>query len=611
MPSLPPVTGLCAAPDSAAPQPHRPIRPGVAHAIAALLLVGSCSGLANAQSAPERVPANPQVRAAADARVSSLPEVELSPQLLFQLLAAEIAAQRGETGSAAATYLSLARRTRDPRLARRSAELALAARALDRALTAARLWAEIEPDSRMAAQTVEALQLSTGAIAPLEPMLRERLDTARREGKLAEAYEALQTSLLRAPDKKQALAVMERLASPDAGVPAARMAIAAIAHAAEAFDRAAAESLAALGMAPNDESIAVQAARYASLSSAGRASAVTLLETFLERQPRSIEARYALGRLLAQSGRSNDGRTQLELALKQEPDNPAILFTLAQLSAQSGQPAAAQAYLRRYVELPADIQRDNAPALLFLGQLAEEAKRFDEAIAWYSRVESGEQAIVALMRHAILLGRLKRIDEARALLREANATSARERSRLVSAEAQILREAGRYADAFKVIDDALARQPDEPDLLYDHAMAAEKINRLDVLETSLRKLIGARPDHAHAYNALGYTLADRGLRLDEAQSLIEKALQLAPDDAQILDSMGWVLFRRGDLEGAIRYLRKAYESNPEVDIAAHLGEALWKLGKQDEARAIWRDAHQREPGNETLRETLSRLNVSP
>ena len=141
-------------------------------------------------------------------------------------------------------------------------------------------------------------------------------------------------------------------------------------------------------------------------------------------------------------------------------------------------------------------------------------------------------------------------------------------------------------------------------------MAAEKIDRIDVLEASLRKLIEAKPDHAHAYNALGYTLADRNMRLPEAQRLIEKALELMPDDAHILDSMGWVLFRRGDLEGAIRYLRRAYALRPDVEIGVHLAEVLWKAGVQDEARQLWREAREREPNNDVLRETLTRLNVA-
>jgi tetratricopeptide (TPR) repeat protein len=208
-----------------------------------------------------------------------------------------------------------------------------------------------------------------------------------------------------------------------------------------------------------------------------------------------------------------------------------------------------------------------------------------------------------------VLGRLKRVEEARALLREAPVTEREERVRLIAVEAQVLRSAGRHEDAFQLLEEAILKQPDEVDLLYDHAMAAEKVDRIEVLEKSLRRLIELRPEHAHAYNALGYTLADRGLRLEEAQQLIEKALQLSPNDGHIVDSLGWVLFRRGDLAGAIRELRRAFEMLPEAEIAAHLGEALHAAGQKDEAIKIWQSGKQIDPDNDTLHETLRRLGI--
>lgn len=588
-------------------QPGRRLGASLLRALPATLLafgVGVCLAQAPTTGSPEGTPA-------ASRAARTLPEVELSPQILFQVLAAEIAAQRGEVGSSAATYLSLARRTRDPRLAQRATELSLAARAPDRALTAARLWLELEPSSRLASQTVDALQLSTGALSTAEPTLRSRLEQARRDGTLAQTYESLQAALLRAPDKKQALALLERLAAPDQAVASARLALAAIASAAELHDRAAAEALEAHRLAPDDENTAVLAARFGARAKDGLPAAIILLEQFLSRQPRSLEGRFTLARLLAQAGRAEDARAQFEAALALDPSNPVILFSLAQVAAQSGQNKMAESYLQRYLELPPEIARDNAIALLFLGQIAEEDKRYQDAIGWYARVDAGEQVDTARIRRALLLGRLKRVDEALAVLAEPGASDdPRSRSRMAAVQAQVLREAGRYADAFKALDEALARQPDDTDLLYDHAMAAEKIDRIDVLEASLRKLIEAKPDHAHAYNALGYTLADRNMRLPEAQRLIEKALELMPDDAHILDSMGWVLFRRGDLEGAIRYLRRAYALRPDVEIGVHLAEVLWKAGVQDEARQLWREAREREPNNDVLRETLTRLNVA-
>jgi Flp pilus assembly protein TadD len=225
-------------------------------------------------------------------------------------------------------------------------------------------------------------------------------------------------------------------------------------------------------------------------------------------------------------------------------------------------------------------------------------------------VQRGEQFMPALTRRAVLLGKLGRVDEARELLRGTSVTSVRERVQLTSAEAQVLREAGRDTEAFNVLAQALERMPDNPDLLYDYAMAAERIDRLDAMETSLRKLIELRPDYAHAYNALGYTFADRNIRLAEAQTLIEKALELAPDDAHVIDSLGWVLFRRGQIAAAIAQLERAYRLRPEAEIAAHLGEVLWQAGRTEDAQRVWREAAAREPGNKTLDETLARFKIT-
>lgn len=540
----------------------------------------------------------------------SLPDVELTPQILFQLLASEVAAQRGQVGSATATYLSLARQTRDPRLARRATELALADRSLERALQAAQLWREYAPESALAAQTLEALWLSTGRLDAAEPLLARRLAAARASNRLAQAYPELLRSLSRAPDRTAALALFDRLAAPDQAVVEARMAAAVLAERASDNARAALEARAAFQLRPDDEDIAVNTARYVQQSDAGAAAAAELLDGFLKRQPKATEARYAYARLLASQGRTADARAQMELALKQEPDSPAILFSLAQIAYQTRQLDVAEDYLRRYLALPDSVPRDRNPAWLFLSQLEEDRGRLPQAIQALERVSGGEQLLAARIRQALLTGRLGRVDEARALLRGLDAGNARQRTQLVNAEAQVLREAKRNPEAFQVLDDALKGAPDNAELLYDHAMAAERVDRLAVMEKSLRRLIELRPDNAHAYNALGYTFADRNMRLDEAQALIEKALQLAPDDPHIIDSLGWVLYRKGRLDEALVQLRRAWEIRPEAEIGVHLGEVLWKLGRGEEARRIWREAKSLEPDNETLKQTLARLDVA-
>ena len=562
-------------------------------------------------SAPDAGPAAPARAEAAGAQAEGpLPQVELSPQLLFQLLAADVAAQRGEVGSAWSTYMSIARQTRDPRIARRATEVAVGARALDEAIQSTQLWRELAPQSRAATQMLESLWLGAGRLADAEPLLAERLARARAEGTLPAAYAQLQRSLQRVQDRPAAWRTIRRLSEPDLGVAEARLARSQLAAGAGDLEASAAEAREAMRLAPDDENAVIAAARATHQLPGRKAEALALLEDFLQRRPAALEARYAYARLLFADGRAADARAQFERTLAQQPDSPAVLFSLAQLAYQGKQPDEARRQLQRYLDLPRTVPRDDAPALLFMAQIDEEAGRLDAAIDWLSKVPRGEEFVPATIRRALLMGRQGRVDAAREVLRDAPVTSQRERVQMLSAESQLLREAKRNQEAFDVLDKGLERMPDQPDLLYDHAMAAERLDRLQVMEASLRRLIALRPDHAHAYNALGYTFADRNVRLDEARTLIERALELAPDDAHILDSMGWVLFRQNDYPRALEYLRKAYDKRPEAEIAAHLGEVLWALGRRDEARALWREARGREPDNTTLRETLARLNVS-
>lgn len=567
---------------------------------------------ADSPGTPRQAKAEPTARPSETAEPdagSNLPDVELTSQLLFQLLASEIAAQRGQVGSAAATYRSMARETRDPRLARRATELALSQRAIDSALPAAELWYELDPASNIAAQTVETLQLSAGRLDKAEPLLVERLARARADDELESFYTGLERTLSRVTDKAAAYALLQRLARDDLAEPAAQVALAATAARADRVAEARGHAAEAVRLAPDDQETVIAAARVVQGGEGGRDAALAMLSGFLEGQPDAIEARFAYARLLADAGRKTEASAQFEAALQREPESPAILFSLAQLAYQTDQKPLARRYLERYVDLPDTVQRDDNPAFLFLGQIAEEAKDFEDAIAFYSEVGEGRQYLDARIREAILTARLGDVDAGRRMLRQTNVGSARERGRLTSAEAEILREAGENRQAFALLDEALGRDPDNGDLLYDHAMAAERLDKLDVLEKSLRRVMEIEPQSAHAYNALGYTLADRNLRLPEARKLIEKALELAPDDPHIIDSLGWVMYRQGDLVGAERELRRAYAMAREAEIATHLGEVLWRVGKKDEARRLWASAQSEDPDNETLRETLARLNV--
>ncbi|HTE15132.1 MAG TPA: tetratricopeptide repeat protein, partial [Burkholderiales bacterium] len=244
---------------------------------------------------------------------------------------------------------------------------------------------------------------------------------------------------------------------------------------------------------------------------------------------------------------------------------------------------------------------------MLLGQINEDRKNYDEALKWYAGVSSGERYMSAQSRYANVLFKQGKLDAARSHLQSIKPSDNTQRIQLVQAEANLLREAQAFSDAYELLGKSLEGTPDSVDLLYDQAMIAEKLDRVDVMERNLRKVIDIQPDHAHAYNALGYTFADRNQRLPEARKLIEKALELSPQDGYIIDSLGWVLFRMGRTREAIVQLRRAFELRPEGEVGAHLGEVLWADGKRDEAQKIWSNLLKETPVGDTLKDTVKRL----
>jgi tetratricopeptide (TPR) repeat protein len=331
----------------------------------------------------------------------------------------------------------------------------------------------------------------------------------------------------------------------------------------------------------------------------------------------------AYARVLMGAQRLADATAQLEQATQERPDVAPPLLALGALQLELHRAQSAQKTLERYLTLR-DLQASAAPAAsegdeqggggrtqawLMLAQAAEQLGQYDAAEGWLARVDDPARALEVQSRRASLLARQGRIDEARALLRQVPERDGVDARTKLLAEAALLREARRWADAFQVLADAVQRYPEDADLLYEQAMMAEKIGRTDDMERLLRRSIELKPDNAHARNALGYSLADRGLRLPEARALVQRALELAPGDPYITDSLGWVEYRQGNLLEALRLLRQAYAARPDAEIGAHLGEVLWAMGQHDEARRIWAESKGRDAANDVLRETLARLKI--
>lgn len=539
----------------------------------------------------------------------------LDADLFYQLLLGELNARGAEPAAGYALVLDAARKTNDPTLYQRAVEIAFQARSGDAALQAARAWRQAMPTSRDANRFVLQILLALNRIP-------ETLEPLKGEIALAEPRERpavislIPRSFARAVDKKAAVVVVEmalqdHLASPTTG-PAAWT------------------SLGRVRLAAGDTAGALEAARRGqALDERAEGPVLLALELIDPRQPAAEamvrkylegkalpEIRMGYARALLDAQRYPEALQQLQLVTAEKPDFPEAWLVQGTLLAQDNQLAPAEAALKRYVDLAQtqrgpERNRGMAQAFLSLAQIAEKRKDFALAGAWLDRIENSQDLIAAQNRRASILARQGKLDEARQLIRrlpERNTGDARTK---LMAEVNLLREHKQYKPAYDLLAEAAAKDARDVDLLYDQAMMAEKLNNLSDMERLLRLVIAAKPDYHHAYNALGYSLADRNVRLPEARQLVQKALELAPGDPFITDSLAWVEFRMGNLPEALRLLEGAYKQRPDAEIAAHLGEVLWAIGQRDRAMAIWREGLLLANDNETLQETLKRFKVRP
>jgi tetratricopeptide (TPR) repeat protein len=538
----------------------------------------------------------------------NLPSVQLSSQIVFQVLAAEVALQRNQPAPAYQTYLALARDTHDPRMAQRATEIALAAQSPTDALAAAQLWQQYAPGSERAAQLDASLLVLSGKPDEAEPLLAGELAKIKPENR-GSGILALQLLLSRGPNRIGGLHVLQDLLKDDMNRPEAQLAIARQQILADDLPGARKSLEQALSLKPDYLPAAL------TLSQMGpeeRKEGIASIEQYVQQNPKSHDARLALAQMYLASDRLDDAQKQFEIMHKDNANDLTPLMALALIKIQQKNLPEAKTYLTQYTQQAEKTQgADPGQAYIYLAQLSLEQKDEAAASGYLDKIQpNSQQYIPAQITRAQLLQKQGKPDDARKLLASIRVSDPRDQALIDRTDAAILFDAKRYDEAEGRLQQATADFPDDTDLTYDYAMAAEKNGHYDVMEAQLRKLMRAQPDNAQAYNALGYSLADRNQRLQEADKLVEKASSLAPNDAFIMDSVGWVKYRLGDTSDAIKILRRAYDLQPNAEIGAHLGEVLWKSGDQDQARAAWRDARKLEPDNDTLVKTLKRFQVN-
>ena len=600
-----------------------------------------------AQSATPPVAAPTSERSEKDQ--STLPEAPnrsaLDALLFYQLLVGEIELRQGRAAVAFEVVMDAARRTRREELFRRAADIALQARAADRALAAVRAWRQATPESleavRLQLQILGALNRPSEAAEPMKFLLGRTPETER-----SALIASIPRFFQQASDPRAVATMLEPVLQPHQQAAATR--VAAHVALARVWLQAgeASRALVLVRRAHEQEPAAIGPALAALDLMAKLPAAEAVVKSFLSSAQAEPAVRMAYARTLAQAQRLGEAVVELEAVVQRQPDAAPAWLMLGALQVELKHPQQAEQALERYLALSsrparqagepnpatpnagaAAGERDDddddaegpaggptnavadgqAQARMLLAQAAELRQDDAAAEAHLAKIDQPKRLLEVQTRRAGILARQGRVDQARELIRKVpERTEDDARAKLV-AEAQVMRDLKRWGDAYAVLEQAATRWPGDADLVYEQAMVAEKLDRLADMETLLRQVMVLKPDHQHAYNALGYSLADRGLRLDEARALIVKALELAPGDPFITDSLGWVEFRLGRHEEALRLLRQAYRARPDTEIAAHLGEVLWVLGRQEEARQVWREGRARDASNEVLRETLARL----
>ena len=561
-----------------------------------LLWLAACAGTTAPDPVAQETPDSPAMPDAA------LPRIALEPEILFNLLLGEIAGSRGQVGVAAETLGEVAQQTRDPRVAERATLAALYAKRYDEALKSAQLWTELRPHDTEAREALIIALIELDRVGEAREHFKALLAAEETRRNLDHAYLRVAAVLGRASNRAAAIDVMQSLVALNPRLAAAHFAMAHLMVRGGDLDKALGSADEALKRRPDWEEAALFKARIL-LSQKESQKARAFYEAFLadHRGANSVRLNYA--RFLVDQKEWDKALDEFRRVADNLPDDADTVYAVGLLSLQNNRLEEAEKYLKRAIEL----RPQNDQARLYFAQVAEQRKRYDEAIERYLQVSGGEHYFEAQTRLGVVMARQGDLARARRHLEGINAQNDAQRVQAALAHEQILRDVRQFNEALEVLNAAIKTVPGDKDLLYARALVAEKLDLLEVAERDLREILKKDPQNVNALNALGYTLTDRTTRYDEARDLLQKALALKPDDAFILDSMGWLQYRLGNTAEALKYLRRALEIRNDAEIAAHLGEVLWVMGDRREAESVWNRALHDTPDNEALNGVINKF----
>ena len=572
--------------------------------IITIVIFSSATGCTNfTKQSPVGSDATPQPSQLKQQTIAKNAAKDLSSNLVYDMLASEIAAQRGEHDIAFEHAIRAAKQSQDPDAAERATHLALQANLPKKALEATDLWIEIDPESLKAHQYAALLNTRLKALPLAITHLREVARIANKNG--MNGYLQAAAIAEKSGDPKESLVLMQSVIPSDTTNPEALYALALTAIRAQQFGLAEQKIRQALSVKAGWPK-AIQLLSRTLFLQDKQDEGLAVLDRALEKAPDNTEMRLTYAKMLIEAQRLDDSLKQFEILNDQNPDNPDIIHALGVLSVELERYQAATSYFNQLIRLG----QKTGDAHFYLGLIAEKKGDTNTALEHYIKVDGSNQAD-ARIHMARILAHQGKLNEARELIQHLRIESPHNDLKLLLIEAEILRDVQRYDLAQEVYNQGMELYEDNPELLYARALNSADLGRIDLLEQDLQHLLKLKPDHADALNALGYTLADQTDRLEEAKGYILKAMALKPDSPAILDSMGWVEYRMGNLQAALKYLQQAAAISPDAEIASHLGEILWQMNKKQEALRVWQQANELEPDNRYIKPVMQRLGADP
>ena len=524
---------------------------------------------------------------------------EANAEFVYKFLLAELAIQRNDINSAGHLYLDLAKLTKNTGFAQSAAQLGGMVRNGRLALDAADIWSKLDPESRDAKKVLAEMYIASGNLSKAKPLVKEILESEDSKG---DGFLYLNNILTRVENKSNALRFIIDIAKPYAKMVEAHFAVAHTAHMAGNITIRDKELATINKLNPNWETstLFIGSIQF----DEDPMKAIETYQKFIKNNPKSNTVRLELAKALVQTEQYPAAKKHFEKLVNSPLASAELSFTVALLALETGDDIMAEQFLNQSLERK---YYNPDQVNMYLARIYAQRQNIDKVINLVEKISTGPLFVDSRIFAAQAIRVEKGIDQAIEYLDQYKSLDRQEKLKFLQLKTSFWYNDNQYQKAINLMLSEEEKYTDSADFYFDFGLLYEKNKDFDAMEANLKKAISLKPDYAIAYNALGYSYADRNVKLDDAKKYIEIALSIEPQNHYILDSMGWVHYRLGNYDIAYEFITKAYAIQEDPEIAAHLGEVLWKQGKENEAMSVWQGSLEKFPENSILIETKNRL----